>query len=46
MFKLEESLRNCELRGQMRKQLFAEAFMGSWSNIHEPVRQKFYLKLR
>lgn len=34
MFKLEESLRNCELRGQKKKQLFAEAFMGTWSNIH------------
>lgn len=34
MFKLEESLRNCELRGQTRKQLFVQAFMGTWSNIH------------
>lgn len=33
MFKLEESLRNCELRGQARKQLFAEAFVGPWSNM-------------
>lgn len=33
MFKLEESVRNRELRGQARKQLFAEAFMGPWSNM-------------
>lgn len=34
MFKLEESLWNHELRGQTRKLLFAEAFMGTWSNMH------------
>lgn len=45
MFKLEESLRNHELRGQAGKQLFAEAFMGPWSNMI-PVEQKFFLNLR
>ena len=40
MFKLEESLKNHELRGQARK-LFAEAFMGPGSNLDTCGAKRF-----
>lgn len=46
MFKLEEPLRSYELRGQARKQLFTEAFMGPWSNMGTYGTKVYFLKLR